>query len=157
LGYQATPFFWSYFQKLKEYDGFRLDYGQRLYLKGNTNKFFRFFASVNISAEYAKYSLSPGLNIPNDSLCTMGLSIGPELNAGLKIVIFKRITLTPSLGFRYYFNTHKTKNITRNPQYWKYNDWDNDQLKWEDNVATVDDMRKGLLPIPYINIGYIFK
>jgi Protein of unknown function (DUF3575) len=157
IGYQGTPFVISYFSKVDKLKGFRADIGQRWYLKGKKSKYVRAFAGVNLSAEYSKYKLKTGLKVPLDSLNTSGFSFGPELNAGIKFVILKRITIAPSLGLRYYVNTHNSKKITQNPLYWQYDDWDNGKLKWEDNRDTIDRYRKGLLPIPYLNIGLVLK
>jgi hypothetical protein len=74
-----------------------------------------------------------------------------------QLVLFKRFTFTPSLGIRYYTNTHKTQNITNNQQYWAYDDWDNGELKWEDNKRSVDNFRKGFLPIPILMLDLLLN
>jgi hypothetical protein len=157
LGYQGNAFMHSYFSKMETFKGYRADIGQRWYFRGDRRKFARPFAGVNLSAEYSRYQLKSGFDVPADSLQSKGVSIGPEVNTGIKFVLFKKLTIAPSLGLRYYINTHKTKKITNNPTYWRYDNWDNGSLKWEDNKRSVDDFRRGLLPIPYINVGFILK
>jgi hypothetical protein len=157
LGYQGTAFYFSYFSKVKKMTGYRADIGQRWYLSNKIDKYVRPFGGINLSAEYSNYSLKSGFNVPEDSLNTKGLSIGPEINAGVKFVILKRLTITPALGLRYYVNTHKSQKITQNPSYWAYDDWDNGSLTWQDNRRTIESFRKGFLPIPYLNLGFVVK
>ena len=157
LGYQGTGLYFSYFNKVQKFTGYRADFGQRWYLLNKLDKYIRPYAGINISAEYSTYKLIKDYNVPIDSLITKGLSIGPEINAGIKFVILKRLTISPSLGLRYYFTSHPIKNITKNPKYWSYNDWDNNKGNWEDNRTTIASFRKGFLPIPYINIGGVIK
>lgn len=158
VGYQGESFLISYFSKIST-KGFRADIGQRWYLKGETSKIFRFYAGVNATFEHTILNLKDnGFNFPKDSLQAKGLSFAPEINAGLKIVILKSFTITPSLGFRYYFNTINTNKLTKNPEYWAYDDWDNMQPTWQENRREVElrHFRKGFLPVPYLHLGWIF-
>lgn len=156
-GYQGDNFMVSWFTKIST-KGIRADVGQRWYLKGETSKVFRFYAGINATVEHTRLQLKPGFKVPIDSLQTQGLSFAPEVNAGLKIVILKRLTVTPSLGFRYYFNTLNTNKLTKNQQYWAYDDWDNGQLTWQENRKSVElqHFRKGFVPIPYLHFGWVF-
>lgn len=157
VGYQGNNFLLSYFSKIST-KGIRADVGQRWYLKGETSKVFRFYAGINTTVEHTRIQLKPGFQVPKDSLQSRGLSFAPEINAGLKIVILQCFTITPSLGFRYYFNTMNTNKLTKNPQYWAYNDWENGQPTWQENRKSVElqHFRKGLLPVPYLHFGWIF-
>lgn len=157
-GYQGESFLISYFSKI-HVKGFRGDIGQRWYLKGETSKVFRFYAGINATVEQTTLNLNDdGYNFPKDSIQAKGISFAPEINAGLKIVILKHLTITPSLGFRYYFNTMNTDKLTKNPAYWAYNDWDNMKPTWQENRKSVElqHFRKGFVPVPYLHFGWIF-
>jgi hypothetical protein len=158
LGHQGSAlifFMWSN----AHYSGNRIDFGHRFYL--NDNKYARFFVGVNSTFELSKLNIDdkPHLNISIDSLSTNGLSFGPEVNAGVKIVLFKRILVTPGIGFRYYFSTLNSNKFTNNPLYWAYDDWNNGRPNWQDNRKQVDlnGFRKGPTLIPYFNIGFVLK
>ncbi len=159
IGFQGTSLLSSWFTKVRRFDGPKIDFGQRWYLNNGKDKYTKIFAGVNLRAEYIKFRLadSYSLKIPNDSLNTQGITLAPEVNLGLKFTIFKKLNITTAIGVNYGFNTHKSKMITRNQRYWAYNDWDNGALKWEDNVKTIDNYRKGLSPVGYLNVSYIFR
>ncbi|MDZ7934225.1 MAG: hypothetical protein U5M51_04505 [Emticicia sp.] len=158
LGYNGNNIFY-WWTKVKKYQGVRADIGQRWYLKGAEAKYIKPFVGVNATFEYANLKLQPDSKIPMDSLQVKGLCFAPEINAGIKFVAFKRVTFTPSLGLRYYINTVNDNKITKNPQYWAYNDWDNPNPNWETNrkASILGNYRRGFLPIPYINFGFVFK
>jgi hypothetical protein len=159
LGYNGNNilfFMWSKAQ----YNAVRADIGQRWYLRGEKAKYIRPFAGVNATFEYTNLTLRQDyLKIPSDSLSAKGLSFAPEINAGIKFVAFKRITFTPSIGLRYYVNTINEDKLTKNPSYWAYDDWDNQNPNWEINRrnAVQSGYRNGFLPIPYINFGFVLK
>ncbi len=159
IGFQGTSLLSSWFNKVRRFDGPKIDFGQRWYLNNGKDKYTKIFAGVNLRAEYIKFELndSYSLNIPQDSLTTQGITLAPEINLGLKFTMFKRLNITTAIGVNYGFNTHKSEMITRNQRYWAYNDWDNNSLKWEDNVRTIDNYRKGFGPVGYLNVGWIFK
>ncbi len=159
IGYNNTGilFMWS----KVNYQGYRGDIGQRWYLRGSKAKYVRPFAGVNATFEYSNLKLQKDYSgiVPSDSLQAKGFSFAPEINAGIKFVAFKKITFTSSLGLRYYVNTINENKLTNNPQYWAYNDWDNPNPDWRINRqnATLNGYRKGFLPIPYINFGFVLR
>jgi hypothetical protein len=158
VGHQGNSLLHFLWSKI-EYKGLRADIGQRWYLKGETSKVFRFFVGANVTFERSRLWLrSGGFEIPKDSLNARGLSFAPELNAGLKIVVLKHFTITTSLSSRYYFNTINTNNITSNPTFWAYNDWDNNKLTWQENRKSVElqHFRRGIVPVPFLHFGWVF-
>lgn len=158
LGYQGNNFLQFLWSNI-DFKGVRADYGQRWYLKGETSKVFRFFTGINATVEYSKLNLKDrGFGIARDSMQTAGLSFAPEINAGLKVVVLKHLTVTGSLGGRYYINTIDTKKLTYNRNYWAYNDWDNMKPTWQENRKSVElqHFRKGFLPVPYLHLGWVF-
>lgn len=158
VGYQGDCFLITFFSKIRN-KGYRADIGQRWYLKGETSKIFRFYAGVNATFEHTTLNLKDnGFNFPKDSVQAKGLSFAPEINAGLKIVALQHFTITGSMGFRYYFNTMNTDKLTKNPNYWAYNDWDNMKPTWQENRREVElrNFRKGFMPVPYLHFGWIF-
>ncbi|MGL4630872.1 MAG: hypothetical protein ACRCVT_06665 [Leadbetterella sp.] len=155
LGYQGTSIFFGITPNITLFQGYRADIGQRWYYRNP--KYVRPFVGVNLSVEYSKFKLRKESYVANDSLQTSGLCIGPELNGGIKFVVLKRFTLTPSLGLRYYINTHDFDRITKNSRYWAYDDWFNQNSDWKENRKVLKTFRSGLLPIPYLNLGFVVK
>lgn len=156
-GYQGQDFGQSYFSNSR-LTGYRGDIGFRRYHKGETQRVFRTFVGTNFTVEKSTIRLQErgNVEVPMDSLSASGFSFGPELIAGFKIVILKRIILTPAVGLRYYFSTINRKGLTYNPKYWAYDDWNNGKPEWYDNRRIDVDMfgyRKGLAPIVYLNLG----
>lgn len=158
IGHQGSNlmYFWL---SSANYSGNRLDIGQKWYL--NNDKYVRFFVGLNSTFELSSLKIidKPYLNISQDSLSAKGISFGPEINTGVKIVLFKNILISPAVGLRYYFSSLNSNSFTKNPTYWAYNDWGNNAAKWEDNRKQVDlnGFRKGLSKIPYFNIGFVLK
>lgn len=160
-GYQGKDFSQSYFSN-STLEGYRGDVGFRWYRKGETQRIFRTFVGANFTVERSSIRLKKRRNIevPTDSLSASGFSFGPELVAGFKVVILKRIILTPAVGLRYYFSTINRRDLTYNSKYWAYDDWDNSAREWQQNRQTDVDMfgyRKGLSPIIYFNLGLAVK
>lgn len=158
VGYQGDNMLVSWFSNIST-KGIRADFGQRWYLKGETSKVFRFYVGVNATLEHTTINLKDnGFNFPKDSIQTKGFSFAPEVNAGLKIVILKSFTISPSLGLRYYFNNINTDNLIKNPTYWTSNNWDPEKPIWQEkrNAVELQNFRKGILPVPYLHFGWIF-
>lgn len=158
VGHQSDSFIYHYFTRMQDFSGFRADIGRRWYYFKNESAIFRSYFSVNAMFEKSSFKLDTYLNVPSDSLNAKGFTVAPEINAGFKLILFKRITINPMLGLRYYFNTYYTNKITKNERYWAYDDWDNGNPIWQENrkVAELRGFRKGLAIIPYFNFGYRF-
>lgn len=146
---------WELFFRNGNYKGYRLDLGHRFYMPTEF-RWMQAFATANLNLEAGKLAIREGAFVPTDSLQMKGVMIGPEINFGAKITMFKRVTLTTLVGYRHYFNTFNTDKITSNPSYWRYNDWDNNHQSWEENREYVDNFRKGRYPVVQINVGYVF-
>ncbi len=137
------------------YRGARADYGQRLYLNTPV-KWFQVFGGLNLNLEAGKLKLEPySLDIPKDSLELKGLMVGPELNFGGKITILQRVSIAGLAGYRHYFNSFKTENITFNPEFWEFNDWNNTSQSWIANRSFVEHFKKGGYPVIQINVAYV--
>ncbi len=158
VGYQSNNYAHHMWSRMRDYSGFRVDFGKRWYYIDNENALFRPYISVNSFFEKSKFKLAEVYNVPSDSLNANGFTFAPEINAGFKLILFKRITVNPMLGLRYYFNTYNTSKITKNERYWAYDDWDNGNPIWQENrkVAELRGFRKGPAFIPYFNFGYRF-
>ncbi len=101
-----------------------------------------------------------GLNISKDSLQQKAIYFGPEFTAGLKIVILKKITITPAIGMAYFFKSDNSNKISKNPALWYSRDWLELDVINKDNT---DARRKDYInlgfawqPNIYINFGYKF-
>ncbi len=157
-GYQGSNFLYSYFSPADN-SGIRADIGQRWYYRSEQSKIVRPYLGVNSTFEYTSLKLRDrGFNIPKDSLSSKGLSFGPEVTAGFKIVVLKKFTISPALAFRYYFNTMNLDKFTRDSRYWKYDDFFNSSFDIEGNRETLkmQHYRRGLSPVAYVHLGWIF-
>lgn len=158
VGHQSTALVYHMWSRMTDFSGIRADIGRRWYYIDNENTKFRPYISVNGMFEKSSFKLRNGFDVPTDSLKAKGFTFAPEINAGIKLILFKRITVNPMLGVRYYFNTYNTDKITKNEKYWAYDDWDNGNPVWQENrkVAELRGFRKGMAIIPYFNFGYRF-
>ena len=139
--------------------GIRADIGQRWYYKSETTKVIRPYLGLNSTFEYTTLKLRDrGINVPKDSLMSKGLSFGPEVTAGFKIVILKKFTISPALALRYYFNTMDLDKFTSDPIYWRYDDLSNTSRNWQENrdIIKMNHFRRGLSPVAYVHLGWIF-
>jgi hypothetical protein len=158
VGHQAEALVYHMWSRMDKYSGIRFDISKRWYYVDNEKALFRPYISVNAMFEKSSFKLRKTLDIPSDSLNAKGFTFAPEINAGFKLILFKRITVNPMLGLRYYFNTYNINKITNNEKYWAYDDWDNGNPIWQENRKVVElrGFRKGLAIIPYFNFGYRF-
>jgi hypothetical protein len=158
LGHQSTNYGYHMWSRMRDYAGIRVDFSKRWYYIDNENALFRPYISVNTFFEKSNFKLAEVFDVPSDSLQAKGFTFATEINAGFKLILFKRITVNPMLGMRYYFNTYNTNKITKNEKYWAYDDWDNGNPIWQENrkVAELRGFRKGFSMIPYFNFGYRF-
>ena len=153
-GARLTPLLYFFFNP-GTYRGVRADVGHRWHLRTEAS-WLQLFAGLNVSVEAGRLTLPAHYRVavPTDSLRVSGVALGPEVNAGLKITLAKRITLTPMLGWRYYFNTLNTDRLTQNPAYWAYDDWDYNSPDWRQNRSYLNGFLRGHYPVISFNIGY---
>ncbi len=153
-GARLTPLVYFFFNP-GNYGGIRADAGHRWYLSSGVS-WLQLFGGLNASVEVGRLRIPGrcGVNVPQDSLRVSGVALGPEVNAGLKFTIAKRLTLTPMLGWRYYFNTLNTNRLTQNPQFWAYDDWDHNSQDWRQNRSYLNGFLRGHYPIISFTIGY---
>ncbi len=153
-GARLTPLLYFFFNP-GTYRGARADVGHRWYLRTGAS-WLQLFAGLNVSVEAGRLALPAHYRvvIPADSLRMSGVALGPEVNAGLKITLAKRITLTPMLGWRYYLSTLNTDRLTQNPTYWAYDDWNHNSLDWRQNRSYLNGFLRGHYPVISFNIGY---
>jgi hypothetical protein len=140
----------------------KFDVGLRAYLvKFEKQKWINMYFGTSfligsMSREFYDYSLS----IPKDSLVQKAIYFGPEFTAGMKIIILKKITITPVLGVSYFFKSNNSEKISKNQELWYRRDWlDQDILDKNNTQARRKDYINsgfGWQPNIYINIGYKF-
>ncbi|SOE21999.1 hypothetical protein SAMN06298216_2446 [Spirosomataceae bacterium TFI 002] len=153
-GYKGTDFFNFYFNR-GNYNGHRIAYGQRFYAKPQ-DRWMNLYAEGKIMLEHGKLTLPSIFNV-TDSLETRGFTITPELLVGFKATILQRVVMSFNMGIRYRFNNLNTQKLTFNPEYWKYDDWDNDNLDPAKNRAYITNFNKGLSPSINLNFGFLLR
>jgi hypothetical protein len=153
LGYRKENFLEFGYQNA-DFDAFKLDIGIRWYLK-EVSKPINLFLSAKARVEYDLLDLGNWKSA--DSTRLKGFSFSPELNGGMKITLFNTITASPVLGLRYYFNTLTANDrLTRNPEFWQYDDFSNRHQDWTKNRDNWVNFRRGFHPFLQIDIGYRF-
>ena len=100
------------------------------------------------------------LNVPKDSLFQNAIYFGPEFTAGFKIIILKKITITPVVGMAYFFKSYDAEKITQRSEIWYNRNWfDNEIISKQNTTQRRQDYLNlgfGWSPNIYINFGYKF-
>ncbi|RDB06108.1 hypothetical protein [Runella aurantiaca] len=140
----------------------KFDVGLRSYLvKFDRQKWLNMYVGASflvgkMSREFNDYRL----NIPKDSLTQKAVYFGPEFTTGLKIIILKKIIITPVLGLAYFFKSDNSENISKKAELWYARDWfDGEILNHNNTEARRKDFINsgfGWTPNIYLNIGYKF-
>ncbi|WP_420151232.1 hypothetical protein [Spirosoma sp.] len=114
------------------------------------------FGSIRTVVDYSNLQLASDANfsIPADSLRASGVSLAPELLMGGKITIARRITLTGAVGGQHLFKLFSTEQITRNPDYWRKVNSE-DEENWQLNRNVITNFRRGWYPSVQITVGVV--
>lgn len=153
-GYKGTDFLTFFFNQ-GAYQGQRFAYGRRYYAR-TQDKWLNFYGEGKLMIEHGRLTLPERFNI-KDSLQTSGFTLSPELLAGFKTTILKRTSVSFNLGMRYRINNLNTQKLTYNPEYWKYDDWDNGNAEPAINRSHITNFNKGIRPSINFNIGFVFR
>jgi hypothetical protein len=115
------------------------------------------FGSVQAIVDYSALQLERDARyaIPADSLRAAGFSLGPELLAGGKVTISKRVTVSRAIGMQHLFKLFSTNQITQNRDYWADFYWTNDQQDWQFKRNVVTNFRQGWYPSLLVTVGVV--
>lgn len=153
-GYKGSDFLNFYFNK-GNYSGQRIAYGHRFYAKPQ-EQWLNLYTEGKVMLEHGKLTLPSAFNV-TDSLKTSGFTLSPELLAGFKATILQRVVVSFNMGLRYRMNNLNTQKLTFNPNYWEYDDWDNQSKDTAENRAYITNFNKGLRPSINLNFGFLFR
>lgn len=131
--------------------------GYRNYFHSVFGEDVMIFGSVRAVVDYSNLQLKSDsrYSIPADSLRGSGISLAPELLFGGKVTLWKRMTLSGTIGMQYLIKLFPTDQLTRNQAYWNAEYWTNDQQDWQykRNVAVTN--RRGWSPSVLVTVGVI--